>query len=659
MLSTIGRIWLSGAGVEFARLHQDDARRRVVAPTYPFERQRFWVDERTPVREGRAPIAKRGSSGDWCYAPVWKSSMPVPAQPETARANWLVFAEREGFGRAAADEIASLGASVVRVAPGASFQRLDRDQFVIDPASRGHYDRILAEISAEGRSIERVGHLWGHGRAAGSPGDSLERGLYSVLFLVQALGVARGHRVARLFVATEGALQVMGGDPVHPELAAVHGLLRVVPQEYPGLGCTAIDLAASGVDSTFGEANRLALVREMAGDAGEAVVALRAGKRWVPGFDAMRTAAAPRLRQNGVYLITGGLSRVGLALAGYLAREAKARLVLTTRSPLPSGEASSRLAAIRNLESSGATVSVEVVDIADSVAVREIVGRVEARWGAINGVIHTAGVTRGKSFAPIASLARSEFEEQLLPKLAGARTLAEVFDGRALDFCSFTSSVSTVLGGPGFGAYAAANQAMEAVVSHEHQKGATPWMSVAWEGWSFEGDARFAVTPKEGVRTFAHLIGGPRIPHAVVSTGELATRISESAGAARSAELETQPLKTYARPNLQNAYVAPKTPAEKKVAAVWKERLGVDKVGVHDNFFELGGHSLLASQVIASLRTAFDVPLPVTAIFESPTVQALARAIDGAEGELAAPMAMASGRAARRRNALKRFEADE
>ena len=79
---------------------------------------------------------------------------------------------------------------------------------------------------------------------------------------------------------------------------------------------------------------------------------------------------------------------------------------------------------------------------------------IEARWGAVNGVIHAAGVTTGKSFAPIAALTPSAFEEQLLPKMAGARVLADVFAGRPLDFCSFTSSVSTVLGGLGFGAYA-------------------------------------------------------------------------------------------------------------------------------------------------------------------------------------------------------------
>ena len=183
---------------------------------------------------------------------------------------------------------------------------------------------------------------------------------------------------------------------------------------------------------------------------------------------------------------------------------------------------------------------------------------------------------------------------------------------------------------------------------------------MAWEGWNFDGDG--ALRGDAGRRRSDVRAPDRRSADSTCRWSRQPIWLAESwslPSAVQPAGLDAQPLKTYARPNLQSVYVAPKTTAEKKVAAIWKAHLGVDKVGVHDNFFELGGHSLLASQVIASLRAAFGVPLPVTAIFESPTVQALARAIDGVEGELAAPLAMASGRAARRRNALKRFEADQ
>jgi amino acid adenylation domain-containing protein len=79
--------------------------------------------------------------------------------------------------------------------------------------------------------------------------------------------------------------------------------------------------------------------------------------------------------------------------------------------------------------------------------------------------------------------------------------------------------------------------------------------------------------------------------------------------------------------------VAPRTPAEEKVAAVWREVLGLESIGVHDDFFELGGHSLLAVRAAFRLGEAFGTELPVSALFQAPTVEALAQRL-GASREV-------------------------
>jgi acyl carrier protein len=81
------------------------------------------------------------------------------------------------------------------------------------------------------------------------------------------------------------------------------------------------------------------------------------------------------------------------------------------------------------------------------------------------------------------------------------------------------------------------------------------------------------------------------------------------------------------RPDQAATYIAPRTPLETKIAAMWSQIFGVDRVGVDDTFFALGGHSLLAMQLISRIRDAFHVELPLRTMFQDPTVGGLADAI--------------------------------
>jgi amino acid adenylation domain-containing protein len=80
------------------------------------------------------------------------------------------------------------------------------------------------------------------------------------------------------------------------------------------------------------------------------------------------------------------------------------------------------------------------------------------------------------------------------------------------------------------------------------------------------------------------------------------------------------------------AFEAPEGPVEELLAKLWASLLNVDAVGRHDGFFELGGHSLLVTRVVARVRAAFGVELPVRTLFEAPTVAALARSIEALSG---------------------------
>jgi len=87
------------------------------------------------------------------------------------------------------------------------------------------------------------------------------------------------------------------------------------------------------------------------------------------------------------------------------------------------------------------------------------------------------------------------------------------------------------------------------------------------------------------------------------------------------------PAPDFTRPELENPFVQPQTLIQKKLAKIWVEVLGIDRVGINDSFLELGGNSLLATQIISRVITDFRVVLPLRLLFETPTVADMAKVI--------------------------------
>jgi acyl carrier protein len=242
---------------------------------------------------------------------------------------------------------------------------------------------------------------------------------------------------------------------------------------------------------------------------------------------------------------------------------------------------------------------------------------------------------------PIAALGPAECEEQFRPKVAGVVSLARALTGRTLDFCLVTSSLSTVLGGPGLSAYAAANLFLNAFVRRMNAEGPTPWTALLWDGWSFPAEdrrpGRFDMQPDEGVETFRRALSALPVNELVVSTGDLQARIDQ--WVRKTGAEEASAGERYERPDLASVYAAPVSETEIALAEIWRTLLGLERIGTADNFFELGGHSLLALRLMARLQDAFQIELPVQAVFDAPTIAQMAAAVDRARQTLDADVA--------------------
>ena len=356
-----------------------------------------------------------------------------------------------------------------------------------------------------------------------------------------------------------------------------------------------------------------------------------------------------RLRQGGVYLITGGLGSIGLTLAECLAETVQAKLVLTGRSSFPArsdwerhlatdgdADVSRKIRALLKLEELGAEVLVARADAGDRLQMQAVFDATYERFGALHGVIHGAGNTSAEAFSPVnqadEAVARSHFG----PKADGLMIVEQLVRGRQLDFCLMLSSLSAVLGGLGLMPYAAANAFMDVFAARQNQTDGVPWISVNWDSWYFPADGEAAglwtdaITPSDGKDAFLRILQAAPT-QVVVSTGDLRARLNQwidltSVREQQPAQAEAGPM--HARPSLSTQFVAPRSATEETIAVVWQQLLGVAPVGIYDRFFELGGHSLLAIQVVSRLREVFRVELPVQRLFEAPTVAQLAESIE-------------------------------
>ena len=660
ILETLGRLWADGAPVDWAAFHDGDRRRRVLLPTYPFERQRFWIDPkpRAQVAAGTAAgvIEKRADVSTWFFLPTWKRTLPARPAGDTTEAGtdcWVVFDEVTGLGRAIADRLTLAGHDVMRLVPGRGFAPVGSLTYSLNPHQPADYEAALRELKALGKSPRHIVHLWSV-PATTTEGDWFDNGqaggFYSLLYLAQAIGQQRLADPIELTVVSGPLHDIVKGDRVAPEKCTVLGALSVIPQEYASVQCHAIDVGEFRQDDPPGTLAD-AIIREMTSTQREQNVAYRDGERWALSYDPVELPAgdASRFKDEGVYLITGGLGSVGLTIAEFLARTRRAKLVLTGRTGLPAREEWPALLAaetpsktamqiriVQHLEGLGAEVLLARGDVADAASMRAVVEQADARFGRIDGVIHAAGVVGGDGFAAVQQLTPALCEQQFRAKARGLLALEEALGDRHLDLCLLTSSISCVLGGLGFAAYAAANHFMDGFAANRRRATGRPWLALDLDGFQFDGGAEnttalaaLMMTGPEGMEAIDRALAVEPPMRLVVSTADLRNRIEryvvKRAAAPVAADQPKEDKQAgHARPELGTAYAEPADDIERAVATIWQELLGIERVGRLDDFFELGGHSLLAVQVVSRLDQALHVELTLRHLFEARTVAAVA-----------------------------------
>ncbi|MEO0771326.1 MAG: KR domain-containing protein, partial [Cyanobacteria bacterium J06649_4] len=614
--------------------HQHTKCQRLSLPTYPFERKPYWIPLQSSqeLNSTQSNAAQSNSAqsnltqkspelADWFYLPTWKH-LPLSAQSKDSTnletQPQLVFADQTLKNR------------------------------LLDKLESSQMQLTLKWVDFEN--------------------------LKALISLVKTLSELE--KPTTLTFLTADAYAVTPHDSLDPNKAKAVGLSQVIAQEYPGLCCRVIDVSASASERSL-----QSVCREIASpyDLGQRQVAYRNGQRWVHTHEPfpLPEQTPTQLKRNGTYLIAGDLIEgLGMVYATALVKEWDAKLILLGRAGLPAaaewekwllthGPQHSVSRLIRQLQALGQE-GVQFCwfsgSLADEAWVSASIHHGVEQLGEITGVFH-AGVMGDRASCEISQLTDDDIDRICRNKVEGMRSLQEALIHHPVDFYVLQSSLSSVVGGIGFGIHAAANSYLDSLAiqqnhlqedaaekSHTEKSAASTsarWLSLNWDACQLDETApsksselmSLAMSAEEVWQTTQRALSQPDLSQVIISPRPLAPRITKAftpqpirtdvtSHPSDSSQPSQSHIPNHSRPAIATEYVAPRTDVEQTVAQAMGDLLGIAEVGIHDNFFELGGHSLLAIQAVTQLRKTFPVELPMRAfLFEAPTVAGISSII--------------------------------
>ena len=524
VLRSLAVLWVRGYPLAMQRLFAVPGR-RIILPTYPFQRQRHWLSPAPAVAPtpAGAAMATQTTTQPATTAPTPQVADHVPrttflgidweaAQapaPTLTAGRFLVLGQGGTVGAALRQALLDAGHSVVHLDTIEASQ--GQGPASLSAVFAGQAPTTVVQLStldAEGQDLD-----------AASIEQALACGYDCALATAKALAAHGSGNAPRLWLVTRGA-QAVGSESVSVLQTPVVGLGRVIALELPALRCGLIDL-----DPARPRGEVAALVAELVADDAEAEVALRKATRYVgriaTGLDAATRGSQPAsagtpipIRRDGSYLITGGLGGLGLRVAEWLARQGAGQLILLGRSGATSPQ---QQAAVAALQAQGARVTVAAADVSDRAALAAVVHEVAASPLPLRGVIHAAGVLDD---GILLHQTPARVRQVMAPKALGAAHLDALTRTAPLDFFVLYASAAGLIGAPGQGNYAAANTFLDGLAQQRRARG-LPALAIDWGAFTevglaaaqeARGSRRAArgaqsLTPDEGLAALAQLIG--------------------------------------------------------------------------------------------------------------------------------------------------------
>ncbi len=542
LLQSLGSLYVRGIPINWSGFDQDYSRQKVVLPTYPFQRQHYWIEncENKPqqtdilsseklqttidkllhqgkIQELAQHLQKAGnfSSVEMQLLPkmleVFRKQYAKEVEsaniknlfyqvewqpkPQCCQTNlqetsahmpghWLIFADVNGLGKTLAELLQQRGQNCILVYPGNRYENTGVGTWSINPNHPGDLERLFQEtLETSKLPLTGVIHLWS------LTANTSQELTLPTLEQAQKLGCGNVLHLVQTLVKYNRLilprlwLITRGGMPLgQPQLAVAQaslwGLGKVIAREHPEIWGGMLDLDP---EATSKEAELL--LAEIWGKEREDHLALRNEQCYVARLMPTRLPEAQgiKLKADATYLITGGLGALGLKVAQWMVEQGVRYLVLTGRNDA----STTTQETLNRLEQMGTKILIAKADVSQIEDMVKVFAEIHSSMPPLQGVIHAAGVLDD---GILLQQNCDRFSQVMAPKVMGAWNLHTLTQNLPLDFFVLFSSAASLLGSVGQGNYAAANTFMD-VLAHYRQIQGMPGLSINWGPWAEVGMA--------------------------------------------------------------------------------------------------------------------------------------------------------------------------
>ena len=655
-------LFAQGYDVLLGQFFQDTDARKVILPTYPFQRKSYW--RAADAHKWKQAVATAGSA-DGAKNAVLTESKNKFALYHTEWIENAINRVRENPVRkcllftAGSAQLAErirkkLPFITIKITAGIGFEVVSTDEITVDPNSRGDWERVL-------RLHPDVSHLlicfdfhyeeeYGWKECQ----KQLEEGFYSIVQFGQMLcdPSVRAESPISIIAVTCWGQANANLEVVNPFSAPLINMIANLPAELKHVWSKSIDLDGSGRTLE----RFLEMFEDELSDPSSEVV-YRDGRRFTKRFRPLQLPnnRTGRIRGEEVYVITGGFGGIGQQIAIHLTKLGARRLALIGR------HADHQAPILRRLERMGVQVLAVRADVADYEAMEDAMASIRLQFGGIHGIIHAAGVFEHFERS-LRMKQKSTIQRVLDPKVKGTWVIRQVTKNDPVRFFIMFSSISTLNGDLAVGQldYAASNSFLDSFAERIRSQGIYA-VSIQWPQWEGIGmsegkslsDAmtRWGFTPlvaEEGLHLFESVLMGEAppviaiLPQAWSEDHEVLSRFALKQSASGSDKPAVARNALHLPPGRVNDRMTALTLSREKpnrlskgketISMILCRYLGLqqDELDTNLRFDDYGIDSLLLADLTGALEREYGVTIDPSIFLLYPTIELLAEYLDTA-----------------------------